>query len=225
MLTTVERDLTDDERHALELRRAHAQRAAISAWPRTLGAAAIVCGLLCLVTLAVSDAPRTVIVMFWGLVTAILTVWIAFGFSRDARRQGATLRAALGLGRARVTRVASTRVVELDEIEDEGACYAFQVEPDRLVFVTGQQFYPDDTFPNSDFSIVDVLLPGGGVADQLFQKHGRRLEPERRIVAAVKEVLLLPDDFEAIGGDLRDLERLLSPIPPRVSPDRPPPAT
>jgi hypothetical protein len=50
--------------------------------------------------------------------------------------------------------------VEFEGEEDEGACYAFEYGLDASIFVAGQEFYDDD-FPNSDFSIVEILGASG----------------------------------------------------------------
>ena len=38
-------------------------------------------------------------------------------------------------------------LAETEEEEDEGAQYAFQVEPDSILILAGQHLYPSSTFP------------------------------------------------------------------------------
>ena len=64
---------------------------------------------------------------------------------------------ALRTNRARAIRVQSERVVEFEEQEDEGACYAFEHDAASVVFIVDQEFYEDDDFPNSDFSMIEIL--------------------------------------------------------------------
>jgi hypothetical protein len=81
--------------------------------------------------------------------------------------------------------VLSERVVEFEEEEDEGACYAFAQDGGAsTIFVIGQEFYDDDDFPNSDFAIVEILGGSGRPVDVLVTKRGRKLTPERVVAAA-----------------------------------------
>lgn len=79
---------------------------------------------------------------------------------------------------------------------------AFDVGEGRVLFVLGQEFYADDNFPNSDFSLATVLGPGNAIVDEIFTKSGVKLEPERRIARDVKDRLTISDHLEAIDADL-----------------------
>ena len=217
----LERTLTETEKRELEARIRRLQSIVRFSLPKAATASIIVCGALAALTLVVSDAPRAVIVGFWVALAVLFTLWIGLPGRTGPRRQAMALEAALRYNRARVFRVQSTRVVEFDEIEDEGACYAFDIsdglpagalaKAGRVIFVQGQEFYADADFPNSDFSLVDVLGPGDVIVDALITKDGARLEPERHIKREVKDRLIIPDHLEMIETDLARLESALKP--------------
>jgi hypothetical protein len=156
-----DRPLGDAERRQLEARLANARRERALALVKTGAASALVCGALAVATLFASDAPRLVIIAFWGILAVVFTLWIGLPWHRLMRGQVPILEDALRVGRAREFRVQASRVVEFEEEEDEGACYAFELDPRAALFIVGQEFYEDDDFPNTDFSIVEILGTSG----------------------------------------------------------------
>jgi hypothetical protein len=230
----LERTLMEAEKRELEARIRRLQSIVRFSLPKAAAASLIVCGTLAALTLFVSDAPRAVIVGFWVALAVLFTLWIGLPGRTGLRRQAIALEAALQHDRARVFRVQSTRVVEFEEIEDEGACYAFDIsdglpagalaKAGRVLFVLGQEFYAGDDFPNSDFSLATVLGPGNAIVDEIFTKTGAKLEPERRIARDVKDRLTIPDHLEVIEADLTTIESALPPAAIHASgrrPDRP----
>lgn len=213
----LERPLTPSERDEVTQRLTDLRVLRTSAARKGAVASAIGCTLLAAATLAVSDAPRSVILLFWLVLAVVFAVWTTRSIRVETAPQEAALAAALQHDRARVTRIQAARVAELEEIEDEGACYAFDVGDGKIVLLTGQQYYPTDTFPNSDVSIVDVMMADGRVADVLIRSEGVPLQPVRRIDAAAKALMELPEDLAVVRGDLDEIEHLLTPSA-RVNP-------
>src|SRR5262245_26885986 len=204
-----ERALADPEKRELQTRLDRLQ-SMIRVGPLKAAAASVaVCGVLAILTLVFSDASRLSIVGFWLALAILFTVWIGVPGRTDIRRQHALLTAALQHDRGRGFHVQSNRVVEFDEIEDEGACFAFDIGDGRVLFVLGQEFYPDDEFPNADFSLVSVLGPNNVIADEIFVKDGTKLVPERRIAREVKDRLTIPDHLEIVEADLATIESTL----------------
>ena len=152
----------------------------------------------------------------WG-VLGMFCLWLVIGLwsissaRKHLSKQIARLEEALARNRAAVTRIASEQMVEFEEIEDEGACYAFQVAENKIAFVSGQEYYPSAKFPNSDFEIVDISCADGYPIEGGIEKRGKKLAPIRRIDAKTKETLAVPDDLSVIDGKLEDLEELLRP--------------
>ena len=176
---------------------------------KTGAASSAVCGVLMILTLWLSDAPAAVIVGFWTLMTIGFTLWVGLPWRRLMRGQMPILADAISANRAREIRLQSTRVVEFEEVEDEGACYAFDAGGTSSIFINGQEFYEDDDFPNSDFSMIELLGTGGTPVDVVLRKRGRKLTPERVIPAAVKDDLELPEHLTVVQSPLDALESAL----------------
>jgi hypothetical protein len=132
-----DRPLQPEERDEVARRLDRETSAATTVVFRTGAATASVCVLLALWTLAASDAPRSIVIAFWSVLAVLLTLWIAAPQRRSRARQAAALSDALRANRARELRIQSSRVVEFEEIEDEGACYAFEADNARVLFVCG----------------------------------------------------------------------------------------
>lgn len=209
MSVVVERQLSAAERQHLTARldgaRAESRRAMLT----TAAASAAVCGPLMLLTLWLSDAPAAVVVGFWSAITLVFTLWIGLPWRRLMRGQIPILQDALDANRARDTTVRSERVVEFEEEEDEGACYAFDRDGTSAIFVIGQEFYDDDDFPNSDFSMTELLGRTGRPVDWLLTKRGRKLTPERVVPARIKNGLELPEHLEIVPAPLERIESAL----------------
>jgi hypothetical protein len=207
VVTSTERPLTDEERRQLRARLENARAESGRALVKTGAASAAVCGVLAVLTLVASTAPRAVVVGFWTVLWLLFTLWIGLPWRRLMRGQIPMLESALRAGRARVIRIQSPRVVEFEEEEDEGACYAFEHDGSSSIFIVGQEFYEDEKFPNADFSIVELLAESGTPIDSLVVPHGRKLGPERIIPAALKHRLELPDHLAVVAAPLAATER------------------
>lgn len=209
-MSQIERPLSAEEHAQLKARLTMARTESMMALAKTGAASAAVCGVLAILTLFASSAPRAVVVGFWALLWLIFTLWIGLPWRRLMRGQARTLAEAIRTNRAREIRLQTTRVVEFEEEEDEGACYAFDHEGNAAVFIIGQEFYEDDDFPNTDFSMVEILGERGQAIDVLIVKRGRKLQPERLIAAAVKNRLELPEHLTIVPGALERIEASLS---------------
>jgi hypothetical protein len=209
VLETTERPLNAGERDQLTARLQNARAESSRALVKTGAASAAVCGVLMLLTLWFSGAPVAAVVGFWALMTLLFTLWIGMPWRRLMRGQIPILEDALEANRARELRVRSNRVVEFEEVEDEGACYAFDRDGSSSIFIAGQEFYEDDDFPNSDFSMIELLSTSGTAVDVVLAKSGRKLTPERVIPASVKNALELPDHLEVLPAPLDRIESTL----------------
>lgn len=208
-MTRSERPLTEDERRDLNARLVNARRESTQALVKTGAASALVCSVLAAATLLASSAPRTVIAAFWAAFAVVFTLWIGLPWRRLMRGQIPVLESALRANRARVIRIQSPRVVEFDEEEDEGACYAFEHTEGSSIFVVGQEFYEDDDFPSTDFSIVEILGESGTPVDAIVRTHGVKLTPERVIPATVKRRLELSEHLTVVDATLGRIEAAL----------------
>lgn len=166
-------------------------------------------------TLALSDASSLVVTVFWAVAGSALLLWIRRDMRRDLAAFHEVLaqcRSALSRNEAEVFDIRSSRFVEFEEVEDEGACYAFEIEGGRIVFIAGQQFYPGARFPSHDFSLVCPLDERGYRLDMLIAKRGPAEDATHIIPAEAKLKLEIPEHLEVIDGRLDEIEDLLRPM-------------
>jgi lysylphosphatidylglycerol synthetase-like protein (DUF2156 family) len=185
-----ERALTADERAQLSARLTMAEAGRHSALAKAAISSLLVCGVLAIFTLAVSSSPRWTILLFWSAVVIVFTLWHGVPVHRMMREHESMLSDALRTSRTREWRVQSERVV-------------------ASVFVVGQQFYEDDDFPNSDFSILDLFGTHGRTVDSVLVKTGRKLLPARVVPAEVKRLVQIPDHLTVVGAPLDRVEAAL----------------
>ena len=165
-------------------------------------------------TILASDASWFVVTAFWLIVGGAITLWVrrdmgAHGRHFEGMARG--LESALRRNAADVYDVRATAFAELEEIEDEGACYAFEIEEGRLAFIQGQEFYESARFPSLDFSLVYVLDEAGRTVEMFIDKRGARAAPVKRIPSAIKQRLDVPDHLEVRAGKIDNLEDILRP--------------
>jgi hypothetical protein len=168
--------------------------------------------LLWALTLIASDSPALIVTLFWfvvggGIVLAVRSSMRAEG--RQLQAVAAGLESAVRRDLAEVYDIRATGFVEFAEIEDEGACYAFELPGERLVFLQGQEFYGAAGFPSLDFSLVMPVDESGRRVDILIEKRGPKAKPQRVVPAKVKRGLGFPDDLQLIRGSLTDIEERL----------------
>lgn len=168
-------------------------------------------GVLWLATLLASDAPWMLATVVWLVLGALLYVWVIRDLRKESEHLSATvasMESALSRDEAESFDVVAEAFAEFEEVEDEGACYAFDLGDGRLVFLTGQQFYPSAGFPSLDFSVVYPLDEDARSVDMWIEKRGPAAEPDRVIPAAVKWELAdrIPALLEVVRGSLESVE-------------------
>ncbi len=181
--------------------------------PKVLIPGVVVLVILWALTLIVSGSSWLIVTFFWIVVGAGILVWVRhdlqkdFGVFRDLLGEYESARRR---NEAEVFEVKARAFAEFEEVEDEGACYAFEIGGNRLVFVLGQEFYPQAKFPSHDFSLVYILNERGEPVDMAIEKRGPSVPPARTIPAAAKFELEIPEHLEVFNGKLSQIEGLLS---------------
>jgi hypothetical protein len=211
-LAASRRSLTESERRALRAKIHAAQTRHRQVSKRAPIAAAVIVGVLWVLTLLASDAPWLVVTGFWLVVGGAIALWVWRDLRKDAaigQQWTRGLESALRRAEADVYDIRASAFVELEEFEDEGACYAFALDETRVVFISGQEFYEAARFPSLDFSLAYVLDEAGRVADMLIEKRGPRAAPARTIPFAVKHELAVPEHLEVRDIRLDELEQRL----------------
>lgn len=205
------RPLSTEERRLLAAK-ARELRAQTNAPRKIVVLTGGIVGILWLLTILASDAPWWVITLFWILAGSILGLWIR----RESRRHGVhavtmaqRLESALARNEADVFDFSASSYVEFEEMEDEGACYAFDLGHSRIAFVVGQEFYPESGFPSLEFSLVYPLDEHGNTVDLHIDKRGQVTRPARKISIHAKLEFEIPEHLQVLNGELHDLENLL----------------
>jgi hypothetical protein len=126
----------------------------------------------------------------------------------DDRAAERRARALLDGGRARVVRCEASEVAV---IGDDEPLYVFQVEPDRLFLVDGDELDDvDERFPCDDFEIATLVDATGAHDGTVVTSRGRRLRPTRKYSDAVREHFAERDDRSVVPGRVDQIELLPS---------------
>jgi hypothetical protein len=138
--------------------------------------------------------PTVFIVGIVSFYFAYMVVSGYFHWSRHARRftrEGAPkIRAALADGQASVCSVTSECAIVIEEFEDEGSAYLFDLGDGTSLYLRGQEYFPEDDdapWPARQFEIVRTSLDGRLVG--IFT--GREAVPQVRTVSLAE----MPESF------------------------------
>lgn len=213
-LVPTRRSLTPAERRLTQARikslTGHASRAST----RSVPVAGAIVSALWVWTLLASDAPWHIVTVFWITIGAALTLWLRRsmrGNTGNFQRMIRDLESALARSEADAYGVRARAFVEFEEVEDEGACYAFALDENRLLFISGQEFYAGAKFPSLDFSLVYVLDQAGQPIEMFIDKRGPAAKAARIVPRSVKNTLEIPEHLEIRSGTLDEVESLLEP--------------
>jgi hypothetical protein len=117
---------------------------------------------------------------------------------------------ALADGMVSVKQVVATEVIEIEEFEDEGGGWIFDIGEGQCLVLKGQRFFPNDeraAWPNTQFEIVRTAKHNLWVG--IFCA-GTQLEPSQRIPSAKVPEKLIWDEMETvISGKPADVVRAL----------------
>ena len=130
----------------------------------------------------------------------------------ERRRRSSRVRSyddAIARGTCDERRIVVRRFWDFKEQEDEGACYAFEMQSGGVVFVTGQEYYPEARFPNSDFSLIEFRDRDGELIDSLVEKRGSKISPERVFDGKEREVTRNIEHSDFFEGSLEEMYELL----------------
>jgi hypothetical protein len=114
-------------------------------------------------------------------------------------------------GRMRPVRFGSAqvKVVECENKDTKKAWYAFQIDDERIVFVSAGFWRLSQRFPSSDFVLVDIAYEKGNIVAGYARSHGDRLLPIRTISEREARAMRSPDHMEIVRGDLTRIDTLL----------------
>ncbi len=208
MITHLSRPLSNKEIQALKRRLADKKKHYRA---DLLGiAASMILGWSIFFVLKFDSIAKDILAIIILVLLLIAVLYIAtYQITKRFRAHSTQLKSALEFNTAQETRVTSTDVINFEEIEDEGACYAFQQEHNNILFVCGQNFYPTGSFPSDDFSLISICDADGDLVDLKIINHGVRLEPIRTVSAEAKPHMFFVDNFTLVDGVLKNLDTVL----------------
>ncbi len=209
MIDKMRRPLTDKEKRVLKASISSLKRQFNKLQKRTLISSFIVFGVLWGFTMLVAKESWKIITIFWLCLGIGISLWTIITERQKVHKRIGTYEDAMNRNEADVLHIRSNAMIEFDEIEDEGACYAYQVDDESIIFIAGQEFYSSARFPNNNFEIIHIYDSVGNPIEMLIEKHGNKLEPVRKVFPEVKKKLRLPNHLETIKGKLADIEQIL----------------
>jgi hypothetical protein len=195
-LEATRRSLTATEQRALRRQMAIAHARAARLRRRTMVTAAGVTAALWLATLLASDSDWTTITVFWLVVGSGIGFWSVRSDGAGRQRTVGELESALRRNEADVYEVRSRAVAEVDEHEDEGALYAFDLGDGRLVWIAGQDFYADRRFPCLEFTLTYPLTEVGTPAWMFLQHQSAKVSPSFTLPSSFRERPDAPEHLE-----------------------------
>ena len=141
-------------------------------------------------------SPRNINVLF--LISAIylgIIVWVI----AERRTKLSRRRKSIAYLKARnlltVVEVNSDSFYLLDEEDDEGVYYLYQLQNNKVFSFGGQDFYESDVFPSNKFEIVE----GRGIKNEILILetfvHGEKIKPKRTISGKDKWDLLTSSHY------------------------------
>lgn len=110
--------------------------------------------------------------ILWFVLLLSMLLWAYVSSSRELKAKILELEDVLSRNEVRVIRVLSQEMIEFEEVDDEGACYAFQVSDGEILFVSGQDYHRSVRFPNTDFSLNQIRNHSGRLIEELISKDG-----------------------------------------------------
>jgi len=162
--------------------------------------------------LAVNKTPFWFTLLIFAGVGTFLFVSVCRSILRQDKHSRAMIHAiddVLQNGTAVEEIIKSDRMIEVQEHEDEGACYLFEVEDKKLLLLFGQEYYPGTKFPSTDFSLIQILDSKKNTVEFFIEKRGEKLKPYRTIPAKDRLKQIIPYEQKFINCGIDELDEHL----------------
>lgn len=218
MYELVERKLNDKEIRLLKLRVRRYEKQI-----RPLYRVLLICGLLGYGTtglivlagnlLSVNKTPLWFTLLIFAGIGTLLFISVSRSILRQDkynRTMVYSINDALQNGTVVEEIVKSERMIEVQELEDEGACYLFEVEDKKLHLLFGQEYYPGTKFPSTDFSLIQILDSKKNPVEFFIEKRGEKLKPYRTIPAKDRFKQIIPYEQKFINCGIDELDEHLT---------------
>jgi hypothetical protein len=163
--------------------------------------------------LAVNKTPLWFTLLIFAGVGTFLFVSVCRSMLRQDKHNRAMIHAiddVLQNGTVVEEIVKSDRMIEVQELEDEGACYLFEVEDKKLLLLFGQEYYPGTKFPSTDFSLIRILDSKNNPVEFFIEKRGEKLKPYRTIPEKDRLKQIIPYEQKFINCGIDELDEHLA---------------
>ena len=142
----------------------------------------------------------------------LIALWVYFESYIKNNRRKKSIQQTLENNSVDITRIETKRFFQLDEADDEGYYYLFELADKRTISIGGQDFHPSRKFPNSCFEV--AIAKDNKNEITLFERYdlGDKIKPEKRINKQEKWRLLEslnypnPEEFEIVDRSLDMIE-------------------
>jgi|ERR1700754_901722 len=155
--------------------------------------------------------PQNVIILLLTLASYFgIGIWIVAEQRIKAMRRRNSIAYLKNKNLVTAVEVNSDSFYLLEEEEDEGVFYLFQLENNKVFSFGGQDFYEDDNFPSDKFEIVE----GRGIKNEILILetfvYGKKIKPRKIISGKEKWDLLSgsqypdPEKLTVVDGRIED---------------------
>jgi hypothetical protein len=162
----------------------------------------VLCGVLWLATVLVSDVSIVVVTAFWLGAGVVLHFWIKA--DTDNSPWAPLIRSALSKNEAEIYEVRASGFLEYEPVDDEGPRYAFQIDSNQVLFIDGEVFVNGARFPSYDFNIVHALGEDGKTRAEWIENRGPRTEATGIVRAPLHA---FPGHLDIVDGRLSEIEK------------------
>jgi hypothetical protein len=204
-LSSNQRKCTASERKLLSRHRSELIKAKRQQRKKVILTSLSIFGTLALLSCLSNPGDAIVIIAFWLIVGIVISLWIYIPGQRGLSKSIERYDLAIDSSMADDSPIVSKRYWEIEEREDEGACYAFELLSRQVVFLSGQEYYANRKFPSLDFSLVAIKDNHGDEVEMLIQSRGPKVPPEKKLDAIIKSEYNIPDHGTIIDGTLEEV--------------------
>jgi hypothetical protein len=111
------------------------------------------------------------------------------------------IKAAINDGKVKVLKVESEKLIVLEEFEDEGSGYLFDIGKGRTLLLKGREYYPtneESAWPNTSFELVRTETHAILIS---LNCYGKELNPSQRIdLSKCNEEFIWSEEEKVIDG-------------------------
>ncbi len=216
MLEISERKLTDEEMTALVEEREKIERKLLFHYRFTvISLAFLFLAALLLLYFFLGTASVNLILLALGLII-IYSASVIWGYKQNKRmfiENIGEINETIALNHADVYKCFAESCISFQNKSLDEPAHFFQVDENKLLFISGYDFYGNDKFPNTDFEVIAIKAINGKPLRFELNCKGIRLRPNALLSDQLKKKLRdekkYPENLSVLPGKLNNLETVL----------------